>query len=67
MMRVQCSWCLSVMREGDEPTSHGICGDCYEREMAKLGLPATDKEKEIGRRMDRERHAESRDVRRLKT
>jgi hypothetical protein len=64
--RVQCAWCQSVMREGDAPVSHGICGECYEKQLATLGLPATESEKETGRRMDRERHAQSQDVKRRK-
>lgn len=26
--RLECAWCGSVLREGAEPVSHGICGPC---------------------------------------
>ena len=26
--RLVCSWCTSVLREGPEPSSHGICPAC---------------------------------------
>lgn len=32
-MRTVCAWCQKVMREGPEPTSHGICKVC-EAKMA---------------------------------
>ena len=28
-----CSWCQAEMREGVEPTSHGICLSCKERAL----------------------------------
>ncbi len=36
--RLECKWCGLVMREGDEPCSHGICRPCMEREL-KAYLP----------------------------
>ena len=66
MMRLQCAWCLTVMREGDEPVSHGLCPACLKVEEDRyFGSPATDAEKAEGRRMERERKAQSRDVRRV--
>lgn len=29
-MRVVCAWCGRVLREGAEPTSHGMCAACAE-------------------------------------
>lgn len=29
--REACAWCGRVLREGPEPTSHGICPDCLAR------------------------------------
>jgi hypothetical protein len=33
VLRLVCSWCQRVMREGDAPTpvSSGICHACYQR------------------------------------
>ena len=28
MLRLVCAWCQAVLRDGDEPTSHGICEAC---------------------------------------
>lgn len=67
VMRLVCAWCKAVMREGEEPVSHGICPACLEtaeRQYSFKRTPATDAEKEAGRRMERERRAQSRDVRR---
>ncbi len=25
---VVCAWCKTVLREGSQPPSHGICGNC---------------------------------------
>jgi len=30
-MRVICAWCGKLIREGDEPISHGICEECYQK------------------------------------
>jgi len=30
-LKVECSWCRVVMRDGVEPVSHGICEDCVEK------------------------------------
>lgn len=35
-MRIVCAWCLRVMDDGDEPTSHGICEDCTKREFPEV-------------------------------
>lgn len=34
-LRVACAWCQTEMRAGREPSSHGICGVCAERELAR--------------------------------
>ena len=28
-----CAWCRRVMRDGEEPITHGICPECATREM----------------------------------
>lgn len=30
-----CAWCKEIMREGEEPASHGICPACAKVEMRK--------------------------------
>lgn len=30
-----CAWCNRVLRDGPEPTSHGICAACNEKLMAQ--------------------------------
>lgn len=37
-LRMECSWCGALIRDGVEPTSHGICQPCADRERAKSGL-----------------------------
>jgi hypothetical protein len=27
-MKLICAWCKKILREGSEPTSHGICPEC---------------------------------------
>ena len=36
--RLVCSWCTTVIREGDreQPTSHGMCKPCFDMQMAEL-------------------------------
>lgn len=34
ILRLDCSWCDRVIREGSGPVSHGICPDCLARELA---------------------------------
>ena len=34
--KVTCAWCQKVITEGTEPISHGLCRECYERELASL-------------------------------
>jgi hypothetical protein len=29
--RIMCAWCGSVIQEGPEPVSHGMCPDCFVR------------------------------------
>ena len=35
-LRKICAWCNGTLREGVEPTSHGICADCAEKEMTSF-------------------------------
>ena len=30
-MKTVCAWCQKVLKEGPEPTSHGICQPCTEK------------------------------------
>lgn len=33
--RVECAWCGVLLREGDEPVSHGICSPCREKHFTR--------------------------------
>jgi hypothetical protein len=35
-LRKICAWCNGMIREGVEPTSHGICPGCAEKEMTSF-------------------------------
>jgi len=38
-MKIICAWCKKIIEEGKEPdeeSSHGICPECYDKELAKL-------------------------------
>ncbi len=37
--REACAWCGRVLREGPEPTSHGICPECLARLQDSLNRP----------------------------
>lgn len=39
-MTVICAWCNKVLREGSPylPISHGMCEECKQRELAKIGV-----------------------------
>lgn len=51
-MKTICAWCGEVLRDGDGPVSHGICGPCADR--VKTGPPALpDYWREVDREMDR--------------
>ena len=43
-MKAVCSWCGKSMGEKapleDKSTTHGMCQDCYQRELGKL-MPAS--------------------------
>ena len=28
-----CAWCGEVIEDGAEPATHGICDECYRKEM----------------------------------
>lgn len=34
-LRTECAWCGSLMRDGKEPTSHGICFDCSQKHFPR--------------------------------
>ena len=36
-MKVVCAWCGKLIRDGSEPTSHGICPLCEEKELQNYG------------------------------
>lgn len=38
-VRLECSWCGTTIREGREPTSHGICMPCSAKHFPKDGGP----------------------------
>jgi hypothetical protein len=29
--QVVCAWCGKVIHEGNQPVSHGMCPECYEK------------------------------------
>jgi hypothetical protein len=31
--RQVCAWCHTIIREGEDPATHGICPACQEKEM----------------------------------
>ena len=35
-LRKTCAWCKGMIRDWVEPTSHGICADCAEKEMTSF-------------------------------
>ena len=35
MRRRVCAWCMKVIEDGPEPTTHGICPECAEVERAR--------------------------------
>jgi hypothetical protein len=35
-LKLICAWCGKVMREGEEPASHGICPECLENERKQI-------------------------------
>lgn len=35
-MKVVCGWCGLLIRDGEEPISHGMCPQCYEAGMKRL-------------------------------
>ena len=32
-LREICAWCHTIMQEGEDPATHGICPKCQEKEM----------------------------------
>ena len=37
-MKTICAWCGKLLKDGpDKPVSHGMCRECSDRELAKLG------------------------------
>ena len=39
VLKVVCSWCVRLIRDGAEPVSHGICPDCSDALMASCPGP----------------------------
>ena len=37
-LRIDCAWCSRMIREGAEPTSHGICPACAAKMREEHGL-----------------------------
>lgn len=35
-MRVVCAWCRKIIKEGEEPTSHGCCPECAAKEGERM-------------------------------
>lgn len=38
VLRLICSWCKTVLRDGRAPASHGICAQCSKRFFAMVAL-----------------------------
>jgi len=34
--KIVCAWCGKILREGIEPTSHGICVECKDKVLSSL-------------------------------
>ncbi|NQZ69562.1 MAG: hypothetical protein HRT89_16005 [Lentisphaeria bacterium] len=32
--KVECGWCGSLLHEGAQPASHGICKECLDEQLA---------------------------------
>ena len=39
VVRLDCAWCKTTMRDGVAPISHGICRECAE--LVKVGIDPT--------------------------
>jgi len=48
-LRLICAWCKRVMREGPEPTSHGICPACAEAVVDGVAIEPCDRCGDDGR------------------
>jgi len=35
-IKLICAWCGKIMREGEDPPSHGICEPCKEKFLEKI-------------------------------
>ena len=33
-----CAWCNKVMQEGTKPATHGMCGECLQKQIESLGM-----------------------------
>jgi hypothetical protein len=40
-LRVVCAWCGHPIRDGREPTSHGICTSCYDKALNSIYSAST--------------------------
>lgn len=43
--RKVCAWCHSIIKEGGDPATHGICPACQEREMRPYSVKPASYEK----------------------
>jgi hypothetical protein len=37
VLRIVCAWCQSLIVEGSEPVSHGICASCKAKYFPERG------------------------------
>ena len=36
LMKLICAWCQTLIKDGEEPASHGICEECYQHQITML-------------------------------
>lgn len=47
--RVVCAWCQTTMRDGPEPTSHGLCQPCADKLLRHEPLEWNESDLALGR------------------
>lgn len=35
-MKCICAWCEKIIKDGEEPSTHGICEECLKTELKEL-------------------------------
>lgn len=35
-MKRICAWCQKILEDGTEPVTHGICPECFKRELESV-------------------------------